>query len=309
MKNTFLTILVSGMLGFVSAQSVQDVGKIALSVAMPDTINGIEAAALTKLETKITQIISTSGLAAIGFNNNFVIYPKFSILESNVVEGGMQNLTVISAEVSLFIRQMDNNIVFASISKQLKGSGGNKEAAIENCISKLNAHDPQMNDFINTGKAKIINYYESKCQDIIDKADKLVKMQDFSQALGLLMSIPDEVTDCRKQLREKCIWAYKVYQNFSCSQQIQAAKATLAVNNYDSTAEILAQIDPSTPCFRTAQELMDKVSSQVNAEKKKQWDLNLKIYNDSVALERQRISSIKDIAVSYYKSLPTHVQH
>lgn len=48
---------------------------------------------------------------------------------------------------------------------------------------------------------------------------------------------------------------------------------------------------------------------QVNAEEKKQWDFQMKKYNDAVSLEKQRIEAIKEIAISYYKSQPTSVNY
>ena len=44
-------------------------------------------------------------------------------------------------------------------------------------------------------------------------------------------------------------------------------------------------------------------------KKKKQWDLKMKVYDDKVALEKQRINAVKDIAVAYYKSKPTTVNY
>jgi hypothetical protein len=87
---------------------------------MPDNVEGLNTSQLSKLETKISQIVVASGLAASGYNNNFVVYPKFAIYETNLVEGGMQNITVITSELSLFIKQVDNNIMFSTISKSTK---------------------------------------------------------------------------------------------------------------------------------------------------------------------------------------------
>lgn len=290
------------------AQSSTDVGKIALSVIMPDNVDGLDASQLSKLETKITQIVSSSGLAASGYNNNFVIYPKFAIYETNVVEGGMQNITVTTCELSLFIKQVDNNILFSSISKQVKGSGNNKQTSITNAISKVPTNDAQFKTFIETGKTKIVQYYESKCQDIITKSESLVKMQNYEEALGLLQTVPEEVS-CYSKVQEKSIEAYKAYQNQKCAKQIQEAKTTLAVNNYNAALEILSQIDPSATCFNESQTLMKNAESKIDAEEKKQWDLKMKVYGDNVALEKQRINAVKDIAVAYYKSKPTTVNY
>jgi hypothetical protein len=82
---------------------------------------------LSKLESKIIQITTKAGLSASGYDQIFVIYPKFAIYETNVVEGGMQNITVVTADLSLFIKQVSNNLLFSSVSKSLRGSGRTKK--------------------------------------------------------------------------------------------------------------------------------------------------------------------------------------
>lgn len=291
------------------AQTTNDIGKIALSVVMPENAEGLNTSQLSKLETKISQIVIASGLAASGYNNNFVVYPKFAIYETNLVEGGMQNITVITSELSLFIKQVDNNIMFSTISKSLKGSGNSKELAITNAISKIPSNDPEFKTFIETGKTKIIKYYETKCEDIMKKSDGFVKMQKFEDAIGLLMNVPEEVSSCYNQIQDKSIIAYKAYQAQKCSELIQKAKTTLASNDFVGSLNILADIDPSATCFKEAQTIAKTAEAKVTAEEKKQWDFQMKQYNDEVSLEKQRINAIKEIAVSYYKSQPTTVSY
>lgn len=292
----------------VLAQSPSDVGKIALSIVMPENVDGLDISQLSKLETKITQIVSNAGLAATGFNNNFVIYPKFAIYETNVIEGGMQNIIVVSCEVSLFIKQVDNNVIFSSVSKNLKGSGANKITALNNAISKIQTNDEKYKSFVESGKEKIIEYYESKCSDIIANSEGMVNMQNYEQALGLLLSVPEEVS-CYKLVQEKSIEAYKAYQRQKCIVQLQDAKTQMAANNYGGALNVLSQIDPSTTCFKESQMLVNNAAVKIDIEDKKQWDLKMKIYNDNVALEKQRINAIKDIAAAYYNSRPKTVNY
>jgi hypothetical protein len=290
------------------AQSSSDVGKIALAVIMPENVDGLDIYQLSKMETKIIQIVSSTGLAATGYNHNFVIYPKFTIYETNVVEGGMQNLTVVDCELSLFIKQVDNNIIFSSVSKSIKGSGSSKSTAITNAMSKIPTNDQQFKVFIETGKDKIIAYYESKCSDIIKMSESFVKMKDFEQALGLLMTVPEEVI-CYKNVQEKSIDAFKAYQAQKCIEQLQQAKSLLALNNYNEALNTLIFIDPSTPCFKESQSLMIDAASKVDTEEKKHWDFKMKKYNDNLVLEKERINAVKEIAVAYYKSIPTTVNY
>lgn len=308
MKKILTLLIIFSSTLTTNAQLSSDLGKIALSIVMPDNVEGMNASQLSKLQTKITQIVATTGLAASGYNNNFVIYPKFAIYESSVVESGIQDITIITCELTLFIKQVDNNVIFSTISKPLKGNGKSKNIAITNALSKININESDYKLFIESGKDKIIQYYESKCQDIITKSESLVKMQDYEQALGLLMSVPEEVS-CYNKVQEKSIQAFKAYQNHNCSRQIQEAKTSLAANNYNATLETLSQIDPAATCFNESQTLIKIAESKIDAEEKKQWNLRMKVYDDNVALQKQRINAIKDVAVAYYKSRPTTVSY
>lgn len=290
------------------AQSSDEIGKISLSVVIPEYIENLNDSQISKLDTKISQIITASGLSDSGYNNNFIIYPKFAVNETSVVEGGMQNITVVNAELSLFIKQVDANILFSTISKTIKGSGSSKELAIANAISKIVTNDPEYKTFIDKSKSKIIQYYETKCFDIIKKSDALVKTQQFEEALGLLMSVPDEV-GCHNQVQVKAIEAYKGFQKKNCTKQMQVARNTLATNDYSGTLNILSEIDPASPCFKESQALAKSAETKVNAEEKKQWDFEMKQYNDTISLEKQRVNAIKDIAVSYYKSQTSHLNY
>jgi tetratricopeptide (TPR) repeat protein len=313
MKIINLIIIIFALTFTTFAQSTADIRKIALSVIMPDNVEGLNDSQLSKLETKITQIVTSSGIATSGYNNNFVIYPKFSIIESNIIEGGIQNITVVTAEINLFIKQVDNNLLFSSISKSLKGSGSSKVLAISNAISKIMSGDQEYKTFIFVGKSKIIQYYESKCTDIRITADSYIKMQQYEKAMGLLMSVPEEISsnesNCYIEIQEKAIEAYKAFQTQSCSVLIQKAITALAANDYAGALNILSDIDPSTSCFNEALKIAEVAEKKVNEEEKQQWDFQMKQYNDAKRLEEQRIQTIKEIAASYYKSQPTSVTY
>lgn len=309
MKNSIFLIFVCISFSIkVFAQTDNGVGKIALSVVMPDNVEGLSIGNLSKLENKITQVLTTKGLASTGFNNNFVIYPKFLIYESTVVESGLQDLTVSECELSLFIKQVDTNVIFSSVSKPLKGSGNNKQIAITNAISKINVNDQDFQKFVDSGKGKIITYYEMNCLDIISRADGFIKLQDFEQAIGLLMTVPEEV-NCFLQIKEKSIEAYLAYQKQKCSESLQIAKTQLASNDFSSSLSTLSRIDPSTPCYNESQKLISEASGKFDEEQKRQWTLINKIYDDNIALEKLRIDAVKEIASSYYKSQPTTINY
>ena len=120
------------------------------------------------------------------------------------------------------------------------------------------------------------------------------------------MSVPEEVK-CYSKIQDKSIEVYKAYQNQKCSVQIHNASVSLTANDFTTALETLRQIDPTAICFKEAQLMMKKIESKITAEQKKQYDLQLKMYNDQVALEKLRINAIKEVASAYYKSRPNTV--
>jgi chaperonin cofactor prefoldin len=302
MKNKIILFLLM-CLNFSYSQSASDIGKISLSVIFPENLEGLDSSQLSKIETKVTTLVTSVGLAASGYDSNFVIYPKLSINDSDKVEGGMQNIYVVSCELSLFIKQLNNNIIYSSVTIPVKGYGKDKKAAVSDAINKLSVNNKDAKGFIETGKQKIIDYYNLKCQDIVTKSESLVKMQDYQGAIGLLMTVPEEVA-CYNNIQQKTIEAYKAYQNQKCITQLQEAKTTLAKNYYKDALNILSQIDPSTKCYKEAEALIKKAEEKVDAQARNQFAVRMKMYNDSVALEKQRIQAAKEIAVEYYRNQP-----
>ena len=112
-----LFLLVGFNYGF--SQTSTDIGKISLSVVFPENLEGLDSSQLSKIETKVTTLVTSVGLASSGYDTNFVIYPKLSINDSDKVEGGMQNIYVVTCELSLFIKQLNNNIYLISKFVQL----------------------------------------------------------------------------------------------------------------------------------------------------------------------------------------------
>lgn len=307
MRKFTIAIMILLTFSNVMAQPYSDFGKIALSVIMPENSIDFDFD-IGKMENKITQIVASSGLAANGYNNNFVIYPKFSLNETNVIETGMQNITIVNCELSLFIKQLDNNIIFSSVAKTFKGSGKNEKIAINNAISKISPSDKEFKVFMETGKARIIAFYEQNCSDIISKSQSLAEMNDYDQSLALLLSVPQEVA-CFLNSQEKSIEIYKLYQNKICLLQLQNAKGKLGSNDYEAALNILSQIEPTTACFNESNKLTSDIALKVDKEDKREWDFKIRRYKDTVDIEKQRIRAIKSIAEAYYRRKPSTVNY
>lgn len=311
MKNFILrTFIFCISINIIFAQNNNDnLSKICLSVVMPENVDGLDASQLSKLESKIIQITTSNGLSSTGYDNSFVIYPKFAIYDVNVADGGMQTITVANCEIDLFIKQVSTNTIFSSFSKVLKGSGNSKSSAITNAIYLIPVNEASINKFISDAKTKIIDYYNQNCQNILTKADNLEKIHDYAQAMALLISIPQESAECYSLSQAKIISDYKLYQNAECEKNLQKANADLAASNYYQSIQDLLMIDPESKCYDEAKKLMNSNASKITAEQKQQYDLEIKRINDANELEKLRIDAIKAIAAAYYSSQPKSVEY
>jgi hypothetical protein len=215
----------------------------------------------------------------------------------------MQNITFIDCELSLFVKQVDNNMVFSTISKKLNGNGISKQEAISNAIDNLDPNEDPFSKFIEKGKSRIIQYYESKCADLIVQADGMAKRQSYEEALALLLSIPSEVS-CYSKVQSKSIEIYKNYQSYHCGALLQQAQSDAAQNNYSSSLSSLSQIDPSSKCGPEAKALMAKIEGKIDSANRQQFQAAMMVYKDVVQLEKQRISAVRDIAVEYARNQP-----
>lgn len=276
--------------------------KLALAVVMPEGEEVLDGGQKSRLESRLTQLVTRSGLSASGYGPSFALYPVVSIAESGVVEGGMQNITVTTLEIALFIKQADNNLVFATINKRIKGSGGTLAQSINNAISQMQPGAPEYDAFIATGKKKILDYYQSQCGKIIQKAEASARMNNFEQSLATLLSVPEETGACYATAQQKAVQLYQAYSDQHCAEVVLNAKTKLALNKYEEGLTLLASVDPTAKCYSEAKALVTKTESEVDAGRRR-------AFNAALSLEKQRINAVRDIAKAYYESRPTTIKY
>lgn len=282
---------------------------LALTVIVPESSTYLSNSQLQKLQTKMTQLVNANGMSAVDYSSNFVIYPIVNIEDESVVEGGMQNIYVTTLSIVFNIKQLDNNLIFGSWSKSLKGSGKNKDLALSNAISQLQTNDDAFKTFISSGKKKLIDYYVNNCSKILEKADFAAQNSRYDEAIALLYAVPQEATSCYTSAQGKALSYYKKYQAKICGQKIQDAKLQMAANNYIGVLNILRFIDIESPCGKEVESLIAQAAAKVDAEEKKQFDVAMMVYKDAVSLEKMRIDAIKEIGKAYYSSQPRTITY
>ncbi|WP_146104893.1 hypothetical protein [Polaribacter gangjinensis] len=278
--------------------------RIIISVVMPENEEKISNANFAKIKSKIKQIISKNDVAATDYYADFLVYPSIEIYDEENLDAGLQPISIISGEFTLFVKQFSTNNQFGSITVKFKGSGKDKSEAIKNGILKINSNNKDFQIFLNSVKSKIINYYQNNCSLIIAEADKLNASNLYEKAIIQLISIPSGISKCDLEINRKIVQYYKNYSNAVCEKNMMIANGYFSEQNFSKTLEVLRTINPESKCKNNALSLMKKIESKIDAKEKEIFDLMMKVYNDQVALEKMKINSIKEIAMAYYQNQP-----
>ncbi|TXD48143.1 MULTISPECIES: hypothetical protein [unclassified Polaribacter] len=108
--------------GTVKAQDNQELlnSRIVLSIVMPQNEEKISTGNFAKMKSKIKQIISKYDVAATDYYSDFLIYPSIEIYDEETLDAGLQPLTIISGDFTLFIKQASTNNQFGSITVPFK---------------------------------------------------------------------------------------------------------------------------------------------------------------------------------------------
>lgn len=286
---------------------VADKARIILNTYIPDQVEGLTASAKSNLENKLSQIATSNGLGGSDAMSRFIITANVSVLSKDITPTAPP-MYAFTIEVTMYIGDGIEGTNFSSHSVTLKGAGTNETKAYISALKNLKTNDPQYQVFIEKGKTKVIEYYNSKCNLIIKGAQALASQGQYEEAIYNLSIIPEVCKDCYDKSMDAVSTIYKF-------QIDKVGKASLvnATNSWNSSqnvsgaslaGEYLAQIDPNASSYKEAQKLADKISKKITEIEKKEWDFKMKEYQDDVDIRKQTIEAAREIGVAYGKNQP-----
>ncbi len=319
MKRSFLsacTLLLAFASLTSSAQNTQgkteDLGRIVVNSYVSDQIDGLPASAKSMLTNKLSQITTANGLGGSEIQPRFIITPNITVLSKNITPTAPP-MHAYTLEVTLYIGDGIEGTKFASTSLELQGAGTNEAKAYIAALKQLNPNNADIQAFVEKGKVKIVEYYNSHCDFILKEAKTLESQQMFEEAIYKLSSVPEVCKECfdksmdavapiyQKQIDRECEMQLAKAQNaWSSGQNIQAA---------DEAAGYLAGIEPAATCFSKATALSKTIAARVKELDKREWNFKLKEQQDEVNIRKATISAARDIGVAYGNNQPKSVTY
>ena len=261
MKHILILLMLLYNLSLFS-QNSGDIGKIALHVVLPEeyspNFENLGPNELKKIKSKIVSVTARNGVAGVGLGD-FVIYPVLNIYDEEVLEGGLEAQTIIRAEFSLFIQQISNGQIYGEATVDLEGFGRNRSSAITKAIQGIDIRDRAWKEMIINSKKKIIDFYISRCDDIMLEAEGFSKTRNYDDAIATLMQIPAEVGECYQKIISKSVEYYNYKIDLECEEKVAAAKVAKAQDDWDMAAEYMYGILPHFTCYEKAMALLEEI--------------------------------------------------
>lgn len=288
--------------------SADDMGRLTLSTLLSDKYaDDMNDVSKNMLENKLNQIATQNGMGGDSPNPRFIITANVIQLNKEMTATAPA-MVAMNLEVTIFIADNLAKTKFASTSVQVKGVGINETKAYMEALKNINPQNPNIKQFVDKGKSKIIAYYNAKCDFILKNAQSLVSQNKFEEAIFNLTLIPDVSKGCYDKAMDAVGPIYRKFMERNCVKLLLAAKTAFAASPDSIGAEnarsSLAQIDPDAKCFNDAQKFADSVQAKVLRDQNRNWNFKMLRYKNSVEMQQQKIQAYKEVGVSYGNNQP-----
>jgi tetratricopeptide (TPR) repeat protein len=268
-----------------------------ISVYAADNSENFPEGAKAMIENKLTQLLTRNGIAGLDYMGQFVLTVTTTPLDKDIIAGPPMKISE-KMEMNLYIVDAYAKTIFSSTSFTVRGLGETENKCYLNAISRMPLQTPQIAQFIQEGKEKIIGYYDHEGEALIKKAQYLAKQKKYDEALFWVALIPQQSKHYDAALAAGQA-IYQQYINNECNVNLAAARQAWAAhqnaNGAEAAGEFLAKILPDAACYGDAMALYKEIKGKVLDD----WKFEMKQYQDGVDLEKQRIEAARAVGVAY----------
>lgn len=282
--------------------------KLELTAWVSDQIEGMPDASKKNLENKLGQILTQNGLAGTP-NTRFVLTANV-LVQNKEITPSAPPMQLYTLNITFYIGDGIEGKGFSTYSTEVKGAGENETKAYQNALKNIKVSDPAYQSFIEKGKAKIVDYYETQCDLIIKEAKQLATMRKYDEAVWKLTSVPSICTTCWDKSVAALAPIYQEKLDFECQQKLAEAtsiwNADMSWNGAEKVGAVLKTVDPKAACYKDVKAFEAKVAERIKEVDKREWNVT---YEKAVGLQKDAIEAYKEVGTAYGKNQPQNVSY
>ena len=245
------------------------------------------------LVDKLQQIAIQNGMAGAGFDERFIITARLIVVDEQQT-ATIPAKTALRLSVGIYIGDGIDGTLYSSWQTELRGVGDNSTMAYTSALRKLNPKNSELQQSVETGRQRIITYYDSQSASIIATAKALAASTLYDQAIMALLRIP---TGCRDYAQAQALIAQygaPAVENANHELLIQASAAWSASPNSTGAARarrFLGDISyPTAEQQQLAQQLCNEMSVALQQQSEQQWKL---LMQESKQWHEQQMAKIE----------------
>lgn len=292
-------------IGTLSAQQGEDEARISIRAVVADGQIPAEAAAC--LQTKMQQALTANGCADLSCTERFVLTAKATITQKDVVPITPARVSQ-KIDLTFMVGDVVENKIYESCTVSLNGIGTTDTKAFITAFNKLSPNHKDLQEMLERAKNKIAVFYAGACEDILAKAETLAATGNYDEAIAQLMDVPSVCRECFVKCQSTAVSIYGMKVDAEGTALLQKAQAAwMAEPNASGAvkaASFICGISPQSAAFPAAEKLRKEISDKLLADERQQWDMEMKRYNDSIALKRSAIKACRDIGVAWGNGQP-----
>lgn len=289
MKQILLIVLLL-YFAFANAQTNQrDIARITIHAVLPDN-NNIPPESHELLESKLTQIITENGIEDNEYGVRFVLTAKVNVTSKDIVAGPPQRISQ-KLDVTLILGDIVEDKVFSRRTISVVGVGTSEEKSFIAAFKNIKPGNNEITQFLQDGKQKILNFYQTHCEDILVEAQDMSSRNQYEQAILMLSSIPDVNSNCFAECLELTETIYQQMITVRGEEMLKKAQNAWAKNptrqGAHEATQYLQQINHAAPCQPEVSKLLEQIGQKMNEIDRREWQHEMQVYRDGVEREKR----------------------
>ena len=308
MKNIFLLLVCVCFLCLRINAQTSDASQVSINVLVAD--ENIPEEAVRNLENKLKRTLTINGITDNGYVERFVLTAKVNIISKDIVPTTPARISQ-KIELTLMVGNIVENKLYESHSLSLAGIGTTETKAFVTAFQKFNPQNKEIQSMLTKAKEKIITYYTNNCDAIIQQANTLADMDKMDESIFQLISVPNVCSDCYQRCQKQASLIYIRKINSEGVVLLQKAKTEWMKQPNTSGAnivsEIIMQINPKAQNYNEVVKFRKEIESKLQADAKREWDFQMKKYENSQTFKRSIVDACKAIGIAFGNGQPKSV--
>ena len=189
-------------------------------------------------------------------NTNFYVQATIDYMyEKNIDINGVP-LKAAEIEFLFCVASRYGNLKFGSFTTSVLESGENQKVLLRNAIRSLKKRTGDFLLFLEKSKTKILEYYESHCEEIISIGELELQQFKFDSCIIKMGQVPKEVA-CFKKANQLMIQAFQEQLQRNCEVQVSEIKTLIEREDFSSAYDKLMVLPQNPRCKDALDPLID----------------------------------------------------